>query len=93
MVLVTRPKLARRPEGNLAGWPSRFVGIDDVAPVMQMAGKAIIEDAIQHGSAMEDIELRALCRFFLLADAKDAVSGSGPAESKQISRLYALKLR
>jgi hypothetical protein len=59
---------ARRPEGNLAGWPSRFVGIEDVAPLIQTASKAVIEDAIQHGSTMEDVELRALCRLFLLAD-------------------------
>ncbi|HZQ23313.1 MAG TPA: metallophosphoesterase [Terriglobales bacterium] len=63
---------ARRPEGNLAGWPSRFVGIEDVAPLMQTASKAIIEDAIQHGSRMEDVELRALCRLFRLDDIHQA---------------------
>jgi len=71
---------ARRPEGNLAGWPSRFVGIEDVAPLMQTASKAIIEDAIQHGSTMEDVELRALCRLFLLADINQGISGDESIE-------------
>jgi hypothetical protein len=71
---------ARRPEGNLAGWPSRFVGIEDVAPLMQAASKAIIEDAIQHGSTMEDVELRALCRLFLLADINQGISGDESIE-------------
>jgi hypothetical protein len=67
---------ARRPDGNLAGWHSRFVGIEDVAPLMQVASKAIIEDAIQHGSTMEDVELRALCRLFLLANINQGASGA-----------------
>jgi hypothetical protein len=71
---------ARRPEGDLAGWPSRFVGIEDVAPLMKKASKAIIEDAIQHGSTMEDVELRALCRLFLLADIHEAGSAPGSSE-------------
>jgi hypothetical protein len=70
---------ARGPEGNLAGWPSRFVGIEDVAPLMLTASKAIIEDAIQYGSTMEDVELRALCRLFLVADIHQA--GSAPDSS------------
>ena len=72
---------ARRPDGSLAGWPSRFVGIEDVAPLMQTASKAIIEDAIQHGSTMEDVELRALCRLFLLADINQGASGDDSVES------------
>ena len=71
---------ARRPEGSLAGWPSRFVGIEDVAPLMQTASKAIIEDAIQHGSTMQDVELRALCRLFLLADINQGISGDESIE-------------
>jgi hypothetical protein len=71
---------ARRPEGNLAGWPSRFVGIEDVAPLIQTASKAVIEDAIQHGSTMEDVELRALCRLFLLADIDEAGPAHGSSE-------------
>jgi hypothetical protein len=66
---------ARRPGGNLAGWPSRFVGIEDVAPLMRTASKAIIEDAIQDGSTMEDVKLRALCRLFRL----DAIHQAGSA--------------
>jgi hypothetical protein len=76
---------ARRPEGNLAGWPSRFVGIEDVAPLMQAASKAIIEDAIQHGSTMEDVELRALCRLFLLADINQGISGDESIEPQPSS--------
>jgi hypothetical protein len=76
---------ARRPEGNLAGWPSRFVGIEDVAPLMQTASKAIIEDAIQHGSTMEDVELRTLCRLFLLADVNQVVSGDDSVEANPSS--------
>jgi hypothetical protein len=71
---------ARRPDGILAGWPSRFVGIEDVAPLMQKASKAIIEDAIQHGSTMEDVELRALCPLFLLADINQGKSGHDSIE-------------
>jgi hypothetical protein len=71
---------ARRPEGNLAGWPRRFVGIEDVAPLLQTASKAIIEDAIQYGSTMEDVELRTLCRFFRLADIPQAGSAPDSAE-------------
>jgi len=67
---------ARRPEGNLAGWPSRFVGIDDVAPLMETASKAIIEDAIQYGLTLEDVELRSLCRLFRLNDIHHAGSAS-----------------
>jgi predicted MPP superfamily phosphohydrolase len=59
---------ARRPEGMLAGWSSRFVGIEDVAPLMETASKAIIEDAIQNGLTVEDVELRTLCRLFRLDD-------------------------
>jgi hypothetical protein len=47
---------------------------------MQTASKAIIEDAIQHGSTMEDVELRALCRLFLLADIHKAGSAPGSSE-------------
>ena len=71
---------ARRPEGNLAGWPSRFVGIEDVAPLMRTASKAIIEDVIQYGSTMEDVELRALCRLFRLDDIHQAGAATGSAE-------------
>lgn len=71
---------ARRPEGDFAGWPSRFVGIEDVAPLMQTTSKAIIEDAIQHGSTMEDVELRALCSLFLLADINQGISGDDSVE-------------
>jgi hypothetical protein len=67
---------ARRPEGTLAGWPSRFVGIEDVAPLMETASRAIIEDALQYGLTMEDVELRALCRLFRLDDVQQA--GSTP---------------
>jgi predicted MPP superfamily phosphohydrolase len=71
---------ARRPEGILAGWPSRFVGIEDVAPLMKTASKAIIEDAIQHGSTMEDVELGALCRLFRLDNIHQAGSAPDSAE-------------
>lgn len=71
---------ARRPDGNLAGWPSRFVGIEDVVPLLQTASKAIIEDAIQYGSTIEDVELRALCRLFRLDDIHQAESAPDSAE-------------
>ena len=71
---------ARRLEGNLAGWPSRFVGIEDVAPLMRTASKAIIEDVIQYGSTMEDVELRALCRLFRLDDIHQA--GAAPVSAE-----------
>jgi len=70
---------ARRPEGNLAGWPSRFVGIEDVAALLQ-ASKAIIKDAIQYGLTIDDVELRALCRLFLLADINQGISETDSAE-------------
>ena len=74
---------ARRPEGTLAGWPSRFVGIADVAPLMEAASKAIIEDALQYGLTMEDVELRALCRLFRLDDVQQA--GSTPDTPEPIA--------
>jgi hypothetical protein len=69
---------ARRPEGTLAGGPSRFLGIEDIAPLMETANKAMIEDAIQCGLAMEDVELRTLCRLFRLDDISQ---GSAPDDS------------
>jgi hypothetical protein len=74
---------ARRPEGTLAGWPSRFVGIADVAPLMEGASKAIIEDALQYGLTMEDVELRALCRLFRLDDVQQ--TGSTPDTPEPIA--------
>ena len=71
---------ARRPEGSLAGWPSRFVGIEDVAPLIQMASKSILEEAVQYGSSIDDVELRALCRLFLLADINHGASGDDSVE-------------
>lgn len=71
---------ARRPEGTLAGWPSRFVGIEDVAPLMETASKAIIEDALQHGLTMKDVKLRVLSRLFRLDDVQEA--GSAPAATE-----------
>jgi hypothetical protein len=71
---------ARQTGGNLAGWPSRFVGIEDVAPLMETANRAIIKDAIQSGSTAEDVELRALCRLFLLGDIQQ--TGSVPESSE-----------
>jgi Calcineurin-like phosphoesterase len=71
---------ARRPEGSLAGWPSRFVGIEDVAPLIQTASKSILEEAIQFGSSIDDVELRALCRLFLLADINQGASGDDSVE-------------
>ena len=65
---------ARRPEGNLAGWPRRFVGIEDVAPVLERASKAINEDTLQYGLTMEDVELRALCRLFRLDDVQQVAA-------------------
>jgi predicted phosphodiesterase len=59
---------ARRPEGTLAGSPSRFIGIEDVAPLIETASKAIIRDVLQDGLTMEDAELRALCQLFRLDD-------------------------
>jgi len=72
---------ARRPEGTLAGGPSRFLGIEDVAPLMNTANKAMIEDAIQYGLTMEDVELRTLCRLFRLDDISQGSAtddSSGP---------------
>ncbi len=70
---------ARRPEGTLAGGPSRFLGIEEVAPLMETANKAILEDAIQYGLTMDDVELRSLCRLFRLDDIpKEAGSGHSP---------------
>jgi len=71
---------ARRPDGSLAGWPSRFVGIEDVAPLMRTASKAIIEDVIRYGSTMEDVELQALCHLFRMDDIYQAGSGPDPSE-------------
>lgn len=74
---------ARRAEGGLAGWPSRFVGIQDVAPLLETADKILIEEAIQSGSTTEDAELRAICRLFLLAGPRptDAAPGDSEPES------------
>jgi hypothetical protein len=74
---------ARRPEGSLAGWSSRFVGIEDVAPLMERASKAIIEDAVQYGLTMEDLELRALCRLFRLDDIRQAGSAPDSSEAQE----------
>lgn len=71
---------ARRPEGSLAGWPSRFIGIEDVAPLIRTASKSILEEAIQYGSSIDDVELRALCRLFLLADINQGASGDDSGE-------------
>jgi hypothetical protein len=71
---------ARRPEGTLAGWPSRFVGIEDVAPLLETADKVIIEDALQYGLTMENVELRALCRLFRLDDVQQAAAAPDASE-------------
>ena len=70
----------RRSDGYVGGLPSRFVGIDDVAPLIQTASKPTIEEAIQYGSTLDDVELRALCRLFLLADINQGVSGDDSIE-------------
>jgi hypothetical protein len=70
----------RRSDGYVGGLPSRFVGVDDVAPLIQTASKRILEEAIHYGSTIDDVELRALCRLFLLADTSEAVSGTDSAE-------------
>ena len=71
---------ARRSDRSLAGWPSRFVGIEDVAPLMRTASKAIIEDVIRYGSTMEDVELQALCHLFRLDNIHQGGSGPDPSE-------------
>src|ERR1700677_3398694 len=73
---------ARKSDGSLAGWPSRFVGIEDVAPLLQTATKASIEDAIQYGSTMEDVELRAVCRLFRLDNIRQAGSAPDSTEAR-----------
>lgn len=70
----------RRSDGYVGGLPSRFVGIEDVAPLIKTASKSILEEAIRYGPTIDDAGLRALCRLFLLADTDEAVSGTDVAE-------------
>jgi hypothetical protein len=58
----------RRADVYVGSLPSRFIGIGDVSPLIQKASKAILEDAIQYGLTLDDTELRALCRLFILTD-------------------------
>ena len=47
---------------------------------METASRAIIQDGLQYGLTMEDVELQALSRLFLLADINRGVSGDDSVE-------------
>ena len=53
---------------KLSGLPSRFVSIEEVAPLLSAVGRSILAETIQYGMTLEDKELRTLCKFFALSE-------------------------
>jgi predicted MPP superfamily phosphohydrolase len=55
----------RSSDRQLSGLPNRFVGIDDVAPLIATVDRALLEETIQYGLTLDDQELRAICGLFV----------------------------
>lgn len=67
----------RRADGELTGAPTRFVGIGDVAPLILATSRSILEEAIRYSEAIDDFELGAMCRLFLLKEIKETATPAG----------------
>lgn len=55
----------RTRDHQLSGLPNRFVGIEDVGPLLSKMDKSLLMETIQYGTTLDDKELRALCRLFI----------------------------
>jgi hypothetical protein len=64
----------RAPDRQLSGLPNRFVGIEDVAPLIAAVDRALLEETVRYGLTLDDQELRAICRLFVF-DILEGYSG------------------
>jgi hypothetical protein len=55
----------RSSDRQLSGLPNRFVGIEDVAPLIATVDRALLEETIRYGLTLDDQELRTICRLFV----------------------------
>jgi hypothetical protein len=55
----------RSSDRQLSGLPNRFVGIEDVAPLIATVDRALLEETIRYGLTLDDQGLRAICRLFV----------------------------
>jgi hypothetical protein len=54
----------RSSDRQLSGLPNRFVGIEDVAPLIATVDRAHLQETIRYGLTLDDEELRTICRLF-----------------------------
>jgi hypothetical protein len=55
----------RSSDRQLSGLPNRFVGVEDVAPLIATVDRTLLEETIRYGLTLDDQELRTICRLFV----------------------------
>jgi hypothetical protein len=67
-------RMAFMPERQPPNRVSRVRGIEDVIPLLETVPKSILQEAVQHGTTIDDLAVRGLCRLLALESLHSTAS-------------------
>ena len=59
-------RMALMPDKHLPNRETRLQGLDDVVPLLETTPKSVLHEVIRHGTSIDDLAVRGLCRLFVL---------------------------